>query len=132
MSGRSLGVANSQSCATTVQVPYTASSVTQAVFIAKIPCVVTGIDYRQRVASTSGTAQFYKAASGVAAASGSALHSTAFDLSNAVTVDTNYSATLVSDSKALTLSPGDSINVVFGGTMTNGVGYLQVFVEPLS
>lgn len=131
--GAELGVNRSDSGSASVHILYDANSVTRAIFIATVPCVVTGIYYQQRVASTSGTAKFYKAPSGVAAASGTALHTTAFDLSNAVTVDTTYTATdLVSDISSRTLKAGDAIAVVFSGTMTSGVGLLQVFLEPLA
>ena len=131
MPGRALGVATSQSCGETIGFPYVATTVTQAVFIATIPCIVTGVSYRIRVASTSGTATFYKAPSGTAAASGTAI-TAALDLGSTPTADTTYTATLIpgNNNVNVNLNAGDSIAVVFAGTMTSGVGLLQIFIEP--
>ena len=130
MPGRALGVATSQSVGEAITILYVATTVTQAVFIAVQPCVVTSISKRTRVASTSGTATFYKARTGVAAASGTALTG-AVDLGATPTVDTTYTETLI-QGPGLTLAPGDSIAMVIAGDMTSGVGLLQVFVEPLT
>lgn len=133
MGGRTLGVATSQSCAEVINIPYAASSVTQAVYIAQYPGIVTGIMGRQRVNGGSGAqATFYKCASGVAAASGTLLHSGIFDASTGGTADANQTLTLVPDTTKLTLGVGDSINIVWGGTLTSAVGMCQVVIEPLS
>lgn len=133
MTGRVLGAATSKSVGETINIQYTASSVTQAVFIATQPMVVTGIAGRQRVNGGSGaTIKFYKAPSGTAAASGVQLDSGAgFDASTGGTADANQTLGLSTVGGALTLDVGDSINIVVSGTMTSAVGLVQVFVEPL-
>lgn len=130
MPGRTLGVATSQSCGESPALFYVATTVTQAAFIATIQCVVTSIVYRIRVASTSGTATVYKAPSGTAAASGTAM-TASIDLSATPAADTTINVPLI-NGPGLSLMPGDSIAVVIGGTMTNGIGMLQFFVEPLT
>lgn len=130
MSGRTLGVMTSQSAGETVQIPYIATTVTQTVYIASIPVFLTSLVYRIRVASTSGTATFYKTTSGTAAASGTAVTG-AVDLGATPAVDTTLTVTLLQNA-GLTLNPGDGIAMVIGGTMTNGVGMLQLFFEPQS
>lgn len=132
MGGRTLGVATAESCAEFVAVPYIATTVTQAVFIAEFPCIVSKISGRQRVNGGSGAQMvFYKCASGVAAASGTLLHSGVFDASSAGTADANQSLTMaIRDNR--TLNIGDSINMVVSGTMTSAVGFIQLTVEPLA
>ena len=134
MPGRTLGVATSGSCAEVVTIMYTASSVTQAVAIPPYPCIVTSISGRQRVNGGSGAqATFYKCESGQAAASGKILHSGIFDASSAGTADANQNLTLVSDQNTLTFDGAeDSLNIVWGGTLTSAVGFVQVVFEPLS
>jgi uncharacterized membrane protein len=128
MPGRVLGAMTSQSCGETIGFPYIATTVTQAVFVATIQCVVTSIVLRIRVGSTSGTATFYKAPSGTAAASGTAITGS-IDLSTTPAADTTIVVPLLAG-PGLTFNPGDSIAVVIAGTMTSGVGLLQVFLEP--
>lgn len=133
MPGRSLGVATSQSCGETISFPYVATSVSQHIFIATINCIVTSIAYRIRVASTSGTATFTNCHTGSAPASGSAL-TASIDLGSTPTADTTYYPPLIygQNNNNVLLAPGDSIAIVFGGTMTSGVGLLQLFIEPLT
>lgn len=128
MTGRALGVATSTSVGEAVTVPYIATSVTQAIYIAPQQCIVTQISYRIRVASTSGVAVFYKTPSGTAAASGTALTGN-IDLGATPTADTTISVPLI-QGPGLSLNAGDSISVLLSGTMTNGIGLMQVFVEP--
>jgi hypothetical protein len=132
MSGRNLGVLTSQAASEYIQLQYTASSVTQALFVAPYPCVVTDIRGRPRVAGSGGACsfQFWKAASAVAAASGTLLHSGTFDLVG--TADTNQTLTLVNNSASLMLATGDSINVVLTGTPTSAVGTVNITIEPLN
>ena len=134
MTGRALGLATSQSVGETINIPYTATTVTQAVYIATQPMLVTGIAGRQRVNGGSGaTIKFYKAPSGTAAASGTQLDSGAgFDASSGGTADANQTIGLSTVGGALQLAVGDSVNIVVSGTMTSAVGVVQVFVEPLT
>lgn len=80
----------------------------------------TKIEYRFTTGSTSGTAAIYKAPSGTALASGTPLHGTAMDISTGATADTNISVVLTPS--ALSISAGDAIGVVWGGTLTSLVG----------
>lgn len=126
--GRTLGGATSQDCGESPSIIYVAATVTQAFFIATIPTIIAGIVLRIRVGSTSGTAQIFKAPSGTAIGSGTAI-TASIDLSATPPADTAINVPLVSG-PGLLLQPGDSIGVVIGGTMTNGVGIIQAFVEP--
>lgn len=133
MGGRNLGVATSQSCAAAICLPYSASTVTQAIYVSPWGGVVSSIQGRVRVAGSDGSAvnlKFYKAPSGTAAASGTLLHSGSYDCKG--TADANQTLTLVTDLSSLTLAPGDSLNVVLTGTPTSMVGVVQIMVEPLN
>ena len=131
MPGRALGVATSQSCGETISLPYVATTVSQHIFIATIPCILTSISYRIRVGSSSGTATVVKCASGTAPASGTAI-TAALDISTTPTADTTLTAALIAgnNNANVMLNAGDSIAVVFAGSMTSGVGLVQVFIEP--
>jgi hypothetical protein len=131
--GRMLGSVNSASCSETVTLDYIATTVTQPMFVASIPCVLTSITGRQRVNGGSGAQMtFYKCASGVAAANGVLLHSGIFDASTGGTADANQFLTLVTDQTKLTFAPGDALMVLVGGTMTAAVGMVQGVFEPLT
>lgn len=130
---RALGVANSTSQAKTIQINYIATSVTQAVWIAPWPCIVTHINGRPRVAGTDGSAvtfSFYKVPDKTAVASGTLLHTGTYDLKG--TADTNQSIALVTNSDSLTLAKGDAIGYALTGTATNAVGTVTVTVEPIA
>jgi hypothetical protein len=131
--GRQLGVASSQSCGETVNFTYVASSVSQHVYIASIPCIITQAAYRTRVGSTSGTVQITKCIAATAPANGVVL-CTAQDISATPAVDTTFNITLLpgNNNGNVTLNPGDAIALVFAGTLTSGVGMVQFFVEPLT
>lgn len=132
---RAIGVPSSADCGESPSLAYVATTVTQVFFIANIQSYVTVLSYRIRVASTSGTAVFYKVPSGTAVGSGTAISGTV-DLSATPAADTVLNipllATVVGTAPGVRLAPGDSIGVVLGGTMTNGVGLLQAFVEPVT
>ncbi len=128
-----LGASNSTSCAKEICLQYIATLVTQAIFVAPWPCIVTHIVGRPRVAGSDGSAvtlSFYKAADGVAVASGTLLHSGTYDMKG--TADTNQELTLVSDRDSLTLAAGDSIGYALTGTATAAVGTVTVTVEPVA
>ena len=133
MPGRVLGAATSGSVGETIGFYYTSSTVTQAIYVATFPMLITDVRLRIRVGSTSGTATIYKAPSGTAAASGTQLTGS-IDLSATPTADTTIIVPLLGSAgmAGFTMAPGDSIAVVIAGTMTNGVGVLQVYVEPLT
>jgi hypothetical protein len=130
---KSLGVANSTSYAKSVDFNYISTIVTQAIFVAPWPCIVTHIYGRPRVAGSDGSAvslSFYKAGDGVAVGSGTLLHSGSYNMKG--TADTFQHLTLVTDPTVLTLNKGDAIGFVLTGTATAAVGVINVFVEPLS
>lgn len=130
---RTLGVATGSDCGESPALPYVATTVTQVFFIANVQSIVASLQYRIRVASTSGTAVFYKVPSGTAVGSGTAISGTV-DLSGTPAADTVIQIPLlqsaVGNNPGVLLAPGDAIGVVIAGTMTNGVGLLQAFVEP--
>ena len=130
---RQVGIPSASDCGESPSLPYVATTVTQVFFIATMACFVTALAYRIRVASTSGTATFYKVPSGTAVGSGTAI-SGSTDLGSTPAADTVFNIPLlqaaVGNGPGVRLNPGDSIGVVFGGTMTSGVGFVQAFVEP--
>ena len=133
MPGRALGVATGQSCGESPALFYTATTVTQYLFIATIPVIITGFTVRIRVGSTSGTVQLVKCPSGTAPASGTAM-TAAVDISTTPTADTTIVVPLIqgNNSVNVNLNAGDALGLVFAGTMTSGVGMVQAFVEPLT
>ena len=132
-SSRTIGTPQYSDCGESPSLAYVATTVTQVFFIATVPVYLTQLSYRIRVASTSGTATFYKVPSGTAVGSGTAI-SASTDLGSTPTADTVLNIPLLSaavgNQAGVLLNPGDSIGVVIAGTMTNGVGLLQGFVEP--
>lgn len=129
---KTLGVANSTSAAKSIDFNYIATIVTQTIFVAPWPCVVTHIIGRPRVAGTDGSAcslSFYKAGNGVAVGSGTLLHSGVYDMKG--TADTNQELTLVGNLDSLTLKAGDSVGFVLTGTATSAVGQITMSVEPI-
>lgn len=133
MTGRVLGAATAQDCSTVIDFSYTATTVTQAIFIASYPCQVVDIRGRQRVnGGASAAINFFKSPSGTTAANGTALNVGAFDASSAGTADANQVLALSVVNNALVLAAGDSINIVVSGTMTSAVGYIQVTLEPMN
>ena len=133
-SQRVLGVPSFSECGESPGLPYVATTVTQVFFIATVPVYVTQLTYRIRIASTSGTATFYKVPSGTAVGSGTAI-SGSTDLGSTPAADTTLDIPLLSaavgNGPGVRLAAGDAIGVVIAGTMTNGVGLLQAFVEPV-
>ena len=132
-SSRTIGTPQYSDCGESPSLMYVATTVTQVMFIATVPVFITQLAYRIRVASTSGTAVFYKVPSGTAVGSGTAISGTV-DLGSTPAADTVFPISFltapVGNNPGILLNPGDSIGVVFGGTMTSGVGLLQAFVEP--
>jgi len=130
-SGRSRGVAVSSDMQESITIPYTSALVTQKVWTAVRPMVVTDIVGVTRVAGSGGACsiKLYKAASGIAVGSGTLLHTGTFDLVG--TADTNQVLTLVADLPSTTLQPGDSLGYVLTGTATSAVGVVTVVMEPI-
>ena len=127
-----LGTANSTSAAKCIDFNYIATVVTQGIFVAPWPCVVSHILGRPQVAGTNGSAcslSFYKCANGIAPASGTVLHSGSYDMKG--TIYTNQELTLVGNQDTLTLNTGDGVAVVLTGTATAAIGVIQLIVEPI-
>jgi hypothetical protein len=134
MGGRALGVMDSQGACKYVSFKYDANTVTQAAVIIEFPCRLVAIRGRPRVAGSGGacTFDFFKCASTIAAASGTALKATSaskFDVAG--TADANQVITLVADVDARTFQAGDSLNIVLSGTPTSAVGVLTFTFDPV-
>lgn len=131
MSGRALGVMDSQGACKYVNMIYDANTVTQAQCVISFPCRVVSIVGRPRVAGSGGacTFTFYKCASAIAAASGTLLHSGSYDVAG--TADTNQTLTMVANADARSCVAGDSINAVLSGTPTSAVGVITITLDPL-
>lgn len=113
-----------------VTLNYTASIVDCTVFTADRPFVVKAIRGRVDVAGTGGacTAVVRKVPSGTAITSGTALHSSSYNLVG--TVNTQQTLTLSTTASDLLLAAGDSIAVDVTGTATSAVGNLSVLLNP--
>lgn len=106
---------------------YNASSVDAVMFVATRAMRVEAITGRVTVAGTDAsavTAVVRKVPSGTAIASGTALHSSTFNLKG--TADTNQSLTLSTTASDLLLAAGDCIAVDFTGTLTSATGAITV------
>lgn len=128
--GRAFGVANATSMSKFVEFQYISTVVTQAIFIAPIKLRLTSIAGVTRVAGSGGACSFsfYKAADGIAMASGSLLHSGNYDLVG--TADINQYMTLVNDVSVLDFNAGDRLGLVLSGTATSAVGIICATFEP--
>lgn len=130
---RALGVETSTTCAKTIQYNYISTLVTQAIWVAPWPCIVTHIQGRPRVAGSDGSAvslSFYKVPDATAVASGTLLHTGSYDMKG--TADTNQTLTLVGNADSLTLKAGDALGYALTGTATSAVGTVTVTVEPIA
>lgn len=132
MTGRVLGASTALACSKFVSVQYDANTVTQKVFVAPFPLLLTAIQGVTRVAGSGGacTFTFFKTASAVASASGTSLSSGSFNVVG--TADTNQSLTLSSDINAVTFAAGDAIGMVLTGTPTSAVGNVTFTFEPVA
>ena len=99
-------------------------------FVADRPYVVVGIRGVNDVIGTGGacTAVIRKVPSGTALASGTALHSSSFNLvGTAATVQTLTLSTTLSD---LQIAAGDRISFDLTGTATSAIGCITVHLSP--
>lgn len=106
---------------------YTASSVDKTFFVAPRAMRVVSITCRVEAAGTDAgavTAVIKKAASGTAIASGTALHSSTFNLKG--TAATNQALTLSTTSTDLDIAAGNAIGIDFTGTLTSATGVISV------
>lgn len=99
-------------------------------FVADRPYVVKAIRGRVEVAGTGGacTAVIRKVPSGTALASGTALHSSSYNLVG--TAATNQTLTLSTTASDLALAAGDSLAFDLTGTATSAIGAITVTLNP--
>jgi hypothetical protein len=112
-------------------IAYDAAAVDRAFFTATRKYVVTGIIGRPTVIGSDGgavTAVAKKAPSGTAIASGTALHSSTYNLKG--TAHTNQSLTLSTTESDLVIAAGTSIGLDFTGTLTAAVGVVTIMLAP--
>lgn len=114
-----------------VNIEYNASSVDKVSFVATRKYVVQGITGRPTVAGTDGsavTAVIKKAASATAITSGTALHSSTYNLKG--TADTIQALTLSTTPSDLEIAAGTAIGIDFTGTLTSATGVVTVMLAP--
>lgn len=107
------------------------SNATNICLVADRALRVKAIIGRVNVAGTDGgavTATVYKAPSGTALASGTALHSSTFNLKG--TAATNQTLTLSTTDGVLDIAAGYTIGVVLTGTLTSATGAISVSLAP--
>lgn len=110
---------------------YVAASIDKTFFVATRKMRVKSIIGRVTVAGTDAgavTAIIRKVPSGTAIGSGTALHSSTYNLKG--TADTNQTLTLSTTSSDLDLAAGDAIAVDFTGTLTSATGVISVALSP--
>ena len=113
-----------------VTISYNVPAADITFFVADRPYVVQGIRGRVDVAGTGGacTATIRKVPSGTALASGTALHSSTYNLVG--TAATMQSLTLSTTASDLLLAAGDCIAFDLTGTATSAVGAITVTLNP--
>jgi hypothetical protein len=114
-----------------VNAEWTATSIDKRVYTATRSMVVERIDATVTVAGTDGgavTLTVRKVPSGSAITAGTALHSGTANLKGAA--DTNQPLTLSSNPDDLSLAPGDSIALDFGGVLTSATGICTIGLCP--
>ena len=99
------------------QIPNATDATNQIVFVAPFDCELDSVQSRHRTASTSGTMDVVRAASGTAVSAGTSLLTATMSLSG--TADTNVSGSLSSSIGGKTITKGQALGLVFGGTLTN-------------
>jgi hypothetical protein len=114
------------------QLRYDATIADTVFFVANRDYRVVGITGRVEVAGTGGacTAVIKKAASATAIASGTALHSSTFNLVG--TAATNQVLTVSTTLTVLAIPSGTCIGFDLTGTPTSAVGTISVFLIPIS
>jgi hypothetical protein len=99
-------------------IPNTTDATNQVILIAPWDLKVVSIQARHRVASTSGTLDLVKAASGTALSGGTSLLTAT--MSNAGAADTNVTGSLKNTTPTdLVVPKGSALGFVFAGTLTN-------------
>jgi hypothetical protein len=112
--------------------PYEPTVLDSTFFVANRDYRVVGITGRVEVIGTGGacTAVIKKATSGTDIASGTALHSSSFNLVG--TVDTNQTLTLSTTATDLNIASGTAIGFDLTGTPTSARGVISVYMLPIS
>lgn len=111
----------------TAQTEILATSVSKVFYTAPRPMIVMKAVLRLEVAGTNGaavTAMLVKVPDGTAVASGTELLSADFNLKG--TAATNQTGTLVQNAATIALAKGDSLGIVFDGTLTDVSGVVTV------
>jgi hypothetical protein len=104
--------------------------VTQNLYIARFPQIVTDICGVMTTAGTGGacTFSFYKCTGTQTPAQGVLLHIGTFNLVG--TINTVQNLTLTTTPANLQINVGDRLAVVLTGTATSAVGMIEITVEP--
>lgn len=114
-----------------VNIEYNASSVDKVSFVATRSYIAKSITGRPTVAGTDAsavTAVIKKAASGTAITSGTALHSSTYNLKG--TADTVQALTMSTTASDLSIPAGTAIGIDFTGTLTSATGVVTVCLVP--
>lgn len=114
-----------------VNIEYNASSVDKVAFVAPRSMIVKNIIGRPTVAGTDAgavTAVIKKAASATAITSGTALHSSTFNLKG--TADTNQTLALSTTPSDLIIPAGTCVGIDFTGVLTSATGVVTVCLAP--
>ena len=114
-----------------INIEYNASAVDKVAFVATRRYIVKAITGRPTVAGTDGsavTAVIKKAASATAITSGTALHSSTYNLKG--TADTIQALTLSTTASDLEIPAGTAIGIDFTGTLTSATGVVSVVLAP--
>lgn len=114
-----------------INIEYNASAVDKVAFVATRRYIVKAITGRPTVAGTDGsavTAVIKKAASATAITSGTALHSSTYNLKG--TADTIQALTLSTTAADLEIPAGTAIGIDFTGTLTSATGVVSVVLAP--
>jgi len=98
-------------------IPNATDATNQVLLIAPFDMKVVSIKARHRVASTSGTLDLVRAASGVAVSAGTSLLTAT--MANGGTADTNVEGSLKTGIADLHVNKGEALGLLFAGTLTN-------------
>lgn len=98
-------------------IPNATDATNQIVFIAPWDCELVSVQARHRVASSSGTMDVVRADSGTAISAGTSLLTGT--MSSAGAADTNVSGVPSNNIAGKTITKGQALGLLFGGTLTN-------------
>lgn len=102
---------------TEAHIPNATNATNQILIIAPFDLKLISVQTRHRTASTSGTMDVVKAASGTAISAGTSLLTAT--MSNAGAADTNVSGSLKTGIGDLHVPKGTALGLLFAGTLTN-------------